>query len=92
MSSYWLDGDEGDLEDEYVDAALFVDVHNAAGWSCGDQMVTTEQVIFECGRDPQHPGRHVFIDLVGEERLPVVLAAWPSAHRPDAADAEVMPS
>jgi hypothetical protein len=95
MMSYWLDSDEGDLE-EYVDAALFVDVQNAAtwsGWVCGDQMVTAERVVYECSSEPEHPGRHVFINLVDEDRTPVVLAAWPGAHRPgDGDEDEVMPS
>lgn len=89
--SYWLDGDEGDQEDEYVDASLFVDVHQLVD-PCGDRLVTDQRVVYECGRDLNHPGRHAFIDLVGEDPVPVVLAAWPSAHRPDADDAERMPS
>jgi hypothetical protein len=91
MMSYWLDSDEGDLE-EYVDAALFLDVNEPIDL-CGDQVVTAEQVVYECGRERQHPGRHAFIDLVGEDRIPVVLAAWPGAHRPgEGDDVEVMPS
>lgn len=90
MMSYWLDSDEGDLE-EYVDAALFVDVHELIDL-CGDQVVTSEQIVYECGRERRHLGRHVFIDLVGDDRIPVVLCAWPGAHRPgDGDDVELMP-